>query len=143
MGIPKLEAAAIYVSLIEARAILIPPEADPVTPAKVVIVTASLTSGSWIAEAKPSFKDLNPGKAAITPPKPYSEAVFRVASNAPAIDRLIRALKFTLILRNARPITTIIPINKAASTAQIAASLGISTGDTPVIPIAEKSKLLP
>ncbi|MNP83978.1 hypothetical protein D3C76_1830900 [compost metagenome] len=44
-GIPAAKIAALYCSAIALRAILIPPEAEPVIPAKTVVVTAPFTKG--------------------------------------------------------------------------------------------------
>src|SRR3546814_20992562 len=53
-------------------------------PASTVTVIASLTSGLGIAPSA-SATTRKPGRAAITAPKPCSEAVFIDASNAPPI----------------------------------------------------------
>ncbi|MNY23140.1 hypothetical protein D3C86_1567910 [compost metagenome] len=75
-------AAAMRLSDIAARAMLMPPEAEPVMPASRVTVIASLTSGlGMLFSASASTR--KPGKDAITAPKPYSEAVFIAASMAP------------------------------------------------------------
>src|SRR5208282_3068434 len=75
---------------IAASAIDMPPEAEPVMPASEVTVTASRTSGLGMA---PSVSRIarKPGSEAITPPKPYSDAVFIAASRAPG-DRRLAAL---------------------------------------------------
>src|SRR5690625_6819743 len=69
-----------------ARAMPSPPEADPVMPASEVTVTASCTSGLGM-ECSASATMRNPGSAAITAPKPYSDAVFMPASRAPLTAR--------------------------------------------------------
>ena len=69
-------------SAIAASAMLMPPEADPVMPARTVTLIASLTSGFGIARSA-SRITRKPGSAAITAPKPYSAAVFIEASRAP------------------------------------------------------------
>src|SRR5881394_1343758 len=80
-------AAAMNVSDIAASAMLMPPDAEPVMPAKVVTVIASLISGFGIALSA-SATTRKPGSAAITPPKPYSDAVFIDASSEPATAAL-------------------------------------------------------
>ena len=52
-GIPAAKIAALYVSAIALKAILIPPEAEPVIPAKTVVVTAPFTNGLVKVELKP------------------------------------------------------------------------------------------
>src|SRR6476659_866795 len=86
-------AAALNSSDIAARAMLMPPEAEPVMPASTVTVTASLTSGLGIAlsAAETAAK---PGNNAITPPNPYSDAVLSDASNAPATAALLPSANF-------------------------------------------------
>ena len=81
-GILAACAAAMKVSDMAARAILIPPDAEPVIPASVVMLIASLSSGSGIA-ASAFDSTRKPGRAAITAPKPYSDAVFIAARIAP------------------------------------------------------------
>ena len=87
-GIPADWAPATKLSAIVASAMLMPPEAEPVMPASAVTVIASLTSTPGIAFS-PSAMTRNPGSAAMTPPKPYSEAVLVAASSAPAIAVLL------------------------------------------------------
>ena len=70
-----------------------PPDAEPVTPASVVTVIASLTSGSGIA-INAFLMTMNPGSAAITAPKPYSDAVFIDASSAPPIAAFVPSANF-------------------------------------------------
>ena len=65
-----------------------PPDAEPVMPASDVTVMASLTSGLGM-DFSASLMTRKPGRAAITPPKPYSEAVFIAASNAPLTAALL------------------------------------------------------
>src|SRR5690606_1716793 len=130
---------AIYWSLIVARVILNPPDADPVMPASVVVVTASLTSGSRKTFPSPLLTVLNAGKEAITAPNPYSEAVLSVASNAPPTDRFKPAVRLFFILPNENKITTRIPMINPPDTAQIADKAETSRDLTPSIPIWEKS----
>ena len=61
---------------------LIPPEAEPVIPASTVTLIASFNSGLGMA-ARAFDSTRKPGRAAITAPKPYSEAVFIAARIAP------------------------------------------------------------
>ncbi len=72
-----------------ASAMDMPPDAEPVMPASVVTVTASLTSGLGMA-LKASLTTRKPGKAAMTAPKPYSEAVF-IDGQQSAADRRLAA----------------------------------------------------
>ncbi|MCY1545908.1 hypothetical protein D9M68_818730 [compost metagenome] len=81
-----------------ARAMLMPPDAEPVMPARVVTVMASLTSGSgMLLSAFASTR--NPGSEAITAPKPYSEAVFIAASKAPETAVLLPSASLLRITR--------------------------------------------
>ena len=82
-GMCAASAAVLNCSAIAASARLRPPDADPVTPASVVTVIASLTSGLGIADSA-AWIAAKPGSAAITAPKPNSEAVFIDASRHPA-----------------------------------------------------------
>ena len=74
-----------------ASAMLMPPEAEPVMPASVETDTAALTSGLGMLLSA-SLTTMKPGRAAMTPPKPYSDAVFSVAS-APDTAVLVPAAK--------------------------------------------------
>src|SRR6187455_1124648 len=114
-------AAAMNSSDIAANAMLIPPEADPVIPASTVTVTASLTSGLGIAlsTAETAAK---PGNSAITPPKPYSDAVLSDASNAPATAALLPSANFASTGLQANANTVRMPSSNAPSTAQMAAT---------------------
>src|SRR3712207_8570770 len=58
-----------------------PPEAVPVIPARALTVTASLTSTFGIAR-RASEITTKPDRPAMTPPNPYSDAVFIEASRA-------------------------------------------------------------
>src|ERR1700736_1168584 len=108
------------VSDIAASAMLNPPDADPVIPASVVTVTASLTRGFGIA-LNPSATTRKPGSDAITPPNPYSDAVFIDASREPATAALVPSAKLIITVLNASAITERMPTRSAPSTAQIAA----------------------
>src|SRR5438128_385194 len=112
-------AAWMNVSDMAASAILMPPEAEPVIPASTVTVIASLISGFGMALSA-SATTINPGSAAITPPKPYSEAVFIEASNDPATAALVPSAKRAMTGLNANAITDKMPTSSAPSTAQMA-----------------------
>ena len=82
------------VSAIAASAMLMPPDAEPVMPASAVTVIASLTSGSgWLSALATTRK---PGSAAITAPKPYSDAVFIDASSAPPMADFVPSAKLAI-----------------------------------------------
>ncbi len=118
-GICAAWAAAIKLSDIAASAMLMPPEADPVMPANRVTLIASFSSGLGIADsACDSTK--KPGSAAITAPKPYSEAVFIAARIAPPTAVLLPSASRPRILRKPNTTTSRIPDTSAASTAQMA-----------------------
>jgi hypothetical protein len=65
---------------------------------------------------------VNPGSNAITPPKPYSDAVFIEASNAPATAALLPSANRASTGRQAKANTVRIPRSNAPSTAQMAAT---------------------
>jgi len=109
-----------------ASAMLMLPEAEPVMPASAVTVMASLTSGLGMA-FNASATTMNPGNDAMTPPKPYSEAVFIDASREPAIAALVPSANLAMTCLNANTSTHTIPTISAASTAQIAATVLTST----------------
>ena len=112
-GMPAAFALLIKVSAIAASAILKPPEAEPVIPAKAVTVTASFTSGFGI-EPRAFATTKNPGSAAITAPKPYSDAVFIEASNAPLTAGLVLSANCAATLRQANNNTETMPKNQRA-----------------------------
>src|SRR5687768_9328151 len=143
-GIPAACALAMKVSAIAANAMLMPPEAEPVMPASAVTATASLTSGFGIA-ASASAITRKPGNAAITAPKPYSEAVFIEASKAPPIADFVPSAKLAITGFQAKASTVAMPTNNAPSTAQIAATLEISCTTGAAFPTTEgaNSWLLP
>src|SRR5687768_5039874 len=95
IGMPAALALAMNVSAIAARAMLMPPDAEPVMPARAVTVMASLTSGLGIA-ASALATTRKPGRAAMTAPKPYSDAVFIAASRAPPIADLLPSAKLAI-----------------------------------------------
>src|SRR5882757_6407562 len=113
------------VSAMAASAMLRPPDAEPVMPDRIVVVTASLMSGLGM-----DFRALaiarKPGKAAMTAPKPYSEAVFIVAKSEPAIADFEPSANFAATGFHAKRKTLRMPTSKAPSTAQIAATLETS-----------------
>ena len=109
---------------IAASAMLRPPEAEPVMPASVVTVIASFTSGLGIA-FRASATTMKPGSAAMTPPKPYSDAVFIEASSEPATAALVPSANLAMTGLNAKASTVRMPTSRAPSTAQIAATLPI------------------
>ncbi len=135
-------AAAINLSPIALNTIPIPPDAEPVIPAKIFVVTAPFTNGFVKVAEMPSLIIAKPGSAAMTPPNPNSAPVFIVASSAPPI----------LVFNPAwKPVTTRfqynnnvvkIPIISANSTDQIPTTALNSTFPNAFIPIAEKSKPL-
>lgn len=77
---------------IAASAMLMPPDAGPVMPASELTEMAASTSGFGIDFSAPPTAR-NPGNVAITPPKPYSDAVFIEASSAPATAPLVPVAK--------------------------------------------------
>src|SRR3546814_18988296 len=83
---------------------LMPPDAEPVMPASTVTVIASLTSGLGI-EPSASATTRKPGRAAITAPKPYSEAVFIDASHAPPSAFSVSSAKLARNGFNAKTLT--------------------------------------
>ena len=107
------------VSAMVASAMLMPPDADPVMPASTFTATASLTRTPGIA-FNPSATVRNPGRAAITPPKPYSEAVLVTESRAPAIAALLPSANRAVTGFHAKATTVRIPRTRAPSTAHIA-----------------------
>ena len=112
-------AAAMKSFAMVARAMLIPPDAEPVMPASTDTVIASLTSGFGMARSAWAMRR-NPGSEAMTAPKPYSEAVFIAASKAPDTADLVPSANLEATVRKAKIKTVAIPSSNAASTAQIA-----------------------
>ncbi|MCY1298192.1 hypothetical protein D9M70_476660 [compost metagenome] len=119
-----------------------PPEAEPVMPASVVTVMASLTSGLGI-DLRASATTRKPGRPAITAPNPYSEAVFMEASNEPPTAALDPSANFWLTGLKANTSTARIPTSSAPSTAQIAATLDTSVVTGLAEPASMNSWLLP
>src|SRR3546814_13039273 len=99
---------------------LMPPDAEPVMPASTVTVIASLTSGLGIAP-NASATTRKPGRAAITAPKPYSDAVFIDASTAPPIAFFVPSAKLASTGFQRNHINVRMPPSSAPSTAHTAA----------------------
>ncbi len=119
MGMPAAWALSMKVCAMAARAMLMPPEAEPVMPASEVTATASPTSGSGIAlSALATIR--KPGSAAITPPKPYSAAVFIDASSAPETALLLPSAKCALMCENENSRMVAMPAISAPITAHSA-----------------------
>ena len=93
-----------------------------VIPASELTDTAALTSGFGMLFSA-SLTTRKPGSAAITPPKPYSDAVFIAASSAPATAAFEPAAKRPLTRLNAVSTTSTMPSSSAASTDQIATTV--------------------
>jgi hypothetical protein len=74
-----------------ASAMLMPPEAEPVMPASEVTDRRIHQRVGHAAQRLAHHR--KPGSAAITPPKPYSEAVFMAASSAPPTAALVPSAK--------------------------------------------------
>src|SRR3984893_5158629 len=121
-GICAASAPLMNVSDMAASAMLIPPDAEPVIPASELTETAALTSGFGMLLSA-SLTTINPGKAAITPPKPYSDAVFNEASNAPATAALVPTAKRSRTRPKGVTTTITMPSSSAPSTAQIATTV--------------------
>ena len=68
---------------------------------------------------------VKPGSAAITPPKPYSDAVFIDASSEPATAALVPSANLAITGLNAKASTVRMPTSSAPSTAQIAVTLPV------------------
>src|SRR5207249_1147927 len=100
-------------------------DAEPVMPASEVTVMASLISGLGIA-LRASATTRNPGSAAMTAPKPYSDAVFMDASRAPAMADFEPSANLRTTGFQANTSTVKIPASRAPSTAQMAATLETS-----------------
>ena len=123
-GIFAVSAAAINVSAMAASAMLMPPEAEPVMPARTVTLIASLMSGLGIALSA-SATTTKPGSKATTPPNPYSDAVLSDASSAPETAALLPSANLASTGRQAKANTVRIPNSSAPSTAQMAATVVI------------------
>ncbi|MNY23610.1 hypothetical protein D3C86_1572830 [compost metagenome] len=125
-----------------ASAMLMPPEAEPVIPARVVVVIASFKRGCWMAFPIPWLTALKPGSAAMTPPKPYSDAVLRAASIAPPTAALAPTVSWGRMRLYASRTTLRMPTSRAPSTAQTAVSLPTSRASVCAIPSGANSKVL-
>src|SRR5271165_1214865 len=84
IGIWAELAAAMNRSAMAAKAIPIPPDAEPVIPASTLTLTASFTSGLGMCPMA-SRRTRKPGRAAMTVPYPYADAVFIAADIAPTM----------------------------------------------------------
>src|SRR6185503_2197950 len=104
-----------------ARAMLMPPEAEPVMPASTVTLIATLISGLGIA-CNELATTAKPGSSAMMPPKPYSDAVLSDASSAPATAALLPSANLASTGRQANANTVRMPSSSAPSTAQMAAT---------------------
>src|SRR5256885_8692029 len=124
-GMPAAWAFCRNVSAIAASAMLRPPDADPVMPASEVTVMASLISGWGMALSAPATTR-KPGSAAMTAPKPYSEAVLADASSAPAMADFDPSANLAATGFQPKTSTVKMPARSAPSTAQMAATLEIS-----------------
>ena len=135
-------AAAMNCSDMAASAMLIPPDAEPVMPARVVTVMASLTSGSGIFFSA-SASTRKPGSEAITAPKPYSEAVFMAASSAPETAVLLPSAILLRITAKLVTSTSRMPSSSAACTAQMPVSLATSLATGAAMPASCRLWVLP
>ncbi len=126
-------------SAMAASAMLMPPEAEPVMPAMAVTETASLTSGLGM-EPSALATTRKPGRAAITAPKPYSEAVFIEASMAPPMADLVPSANEATTGFQAKAMTLRMPSSNAPCTAQMAAILDTSCTTGAGLPITAGTK---
>ena len=124
-GMPAAWAEAMNWPLSVDRAMPRPPEAEPVMPARVVVATAARTSGSGRPPSA-SRTARKPGSAAITAPKPNSDAVFIVASSAPAMAGRVPSMKRTRMIGNANATVSRMPHSRAASSAHTPVTAGTS-----------------
>ena len=88
---------------------------------------------------------VKPGRAAITAPKPYSDAVFIEASSAPPTAVFVPSANFAVTGRQARHSTARMPTSNAPWTAQIAAmrEMSCTTGTASCIADEGNVWLLP
>ena len=84
-----------------------------------------------------------PGSAAITAPKPYSEAVFIAASSEPATAACVPSANRSATGRKAKTRTVRMPSSKAPSTAQMATTEVTLVGIGVANPGSERSNELP
>ncbi len=94
-------------------------------PASTVTLMASFNSGLGMA-ASPLDNTRKPGRAAMTAPNPYSDAVFIAARMAPLTAVRLPSARRPRILRKPKISTSTIPEISAASTAQMAVILPTS-----------------
>src|SRR5262249_54781975 len=79
-SMPASPASRKYVSPSASRAIVIPPDADPVSDASITVATASETSGPRPIESTQSRTTVNAGSAATTAPNPTRLATPKAGS---------------------------------------------------------------
>src|SRR5476649_1560787 len=120
-GMPAACAPLMKVSDMAASAMIMPPDAEPVMPASELTDTAALTSGLGTLLSA-SLTSTKPGSAAMTPPKPYSDAVFIAASSAPPTATLVPSAKRARTRPNAVARISTMPDSSAPSTAQMPTS---------------------
>src|SRR5476649_669000 len=113
-GMPAACAPLMKVSDMAASAMLMPPDAEPVMPASELTDTAALTSGLGTLLSA-SLTSTKPGSAAMTPPKPYSDAVFIAASSAPPTATLVPSAKRARTRPNAVAMISTMPDSSAPS----------------------------
>ena len=114
-------------------------------PASALTDTAALTSGFGIDFSAPPTTT-KPGSAAITPPKPYSEAVFIEASSAPPIAAFVPVAKRWRTRLNAVKTTSRMPAMSApstdhtATTVLIVADSGVCTPGSTALSVSSCSR---
>ena len=104
-----------------------------------MIDTAWLTRGLGIA-CNALATTRKPGRAAMTAPKPYSEAVFIDASMAPLTAFLVPSAKLANTGFHANAITDTMPTSSAPWTAQIAATFETSCTTGAGLPMTAGTK---
>ena len=92
----RLRRSAMKVSDIAASAMLMPPEAEPVMPASDGNGNRFIDQRIREWRASASAMTRKPGNAAMTAPKPYSDAVFIDASKAPPTAALLPSANFSI-----------------------------------------------
>jgi hypothetical protein len=102
IGMPAACALAMKLSAIAASAMLMPPEAEPVMPARAVDRHRFVDQRVGDRGESHGRRPRSPGSAAITAPKPYSDAVFIDASRAPPIALLLPSAKLAFHLAATR-----------------------------------------
>lgn len=84
---------------------------------------------------------MKPGNAAITAPKPYSDAVFMAASTAPLMAARVPSANWATTGRQASASTDRMPTSSAPTTAQIAPIFATSCTTGAALPMIEGMKL--